>query len=376
MKVTADMVLSPGDGQNVTARLYYVRHPLSSTGRDGKESAVKAVRKLRRGPGNVELVEVPEPRIGTTDVLMKVWAAGVCGSDLNIQDDTHFYTPPVTLGHEYAGMVIDVGSDVRRVKVGDKIAADIETDEGWLGIDIDGSYAPIMRVPEKVVHLCPADMDLDAATLAEPVTASIHCYQERTSIRIGDTVLVVGPGPMGILAVQFAKMAGAKQVILSGRPTDAERLAVGERVGADVVVTTDDDPAQAVMDLTGGRGADYVAECSGTESGLQQALDAARAKSEGRGGLATVCLVAMYGRPVTLSFDRAPMGQLNLIGSWSWSGPETWERAIDLLHLGRIDYEAMITSRYELEEWEIAFDNLRACRDVKALIHPNGRDWG
>lgn len=337
---------------------------------------MKAVRKLRRGPGNVELVDLPEPQIGACDVLMKVWAAGVCGSDLNIQDDTHFYTPPVTIGHEYSGVVVEVGPEAKGVKVGDKIVADIETEEGWVGIDTDGSYAPLLRLPESVVHVCPPDMDLDAAALTEPVTASIHCFQERTHIGLGDTVLVVGPGPMGILAVQFAKLAGARQVILSGRPTDVERLAVGRKVGADVVVTTDEDPVRAVMDLTNGRGADYVAECSGTQSGLQQALDAARAKSEGRGGLGTVCLVAMYGRPITLSFDRAPMGQLSLIGSWSWNGPETWEQAIDLLHLGQIDYRAMITSRYELEEWEVAFANLRACRDVKALIHPNGTDWG
>lgn len=150
---------------------------------------------------------------------------------------------------------------------------------------------------------------------------------------------------------------------------------MGRKVGADVVVTTDEDPVEVVMDLTNGQGADYVAECSGTESGLQQALDAARAKSEGRGGLGTVCLVAMYGRPITLNFDRAPIGQLNLIGSWSWSGPETWERAIDLLYRGQIDYRSMITSRYALEEWEMAFANLRARQDVKALIHPSGMDW-
>ena len=334
-----------------------------------------AVRKLRRGPGNVELVEVPEPEIGPRDVLMKVWAAGVCGSDLNIQDDTHHYTPPVTIGHEYSGIAVDTGPEVTRVKVGDKIVSDIETDQGWVGVDVDGSYAPLMRLPEAVVHVCPPDMPLDAAALVEPVTASVHCFQERTRIHIGDTVLVIGPGPMGLLAVQFAQMAGAKKVILSGLPSDSERLRVGSEVGADVVVTADEDPVAAVMDLTGGRGADYVAECSGTQEGVQQALDAAYAKSEGRGGRGTVALVAMYGKPITLRFDRAPMGQLDLIGSWSWTGAETWERAIDLLHRGKIRYQPMITARYPLEEWETAFANLRSRRDVKALINPNGTDW-
>ena len=337
---------------------------------------MQAVRKMRRGKGNVELVEVAEPSIGPHDVLMKVWAAGVCGSDLNIQDDTHPYTPPVTIGHEYSGVAVSTGEGVQSVRAGDRIVADIETDQGWLGVDVDGSYAPLMRVPETAVHVCPRDMPLDAAALAEPVTAAIHCFQERSRIHIGDTVLIVGPGPMGILAVQFARLAGAAKVVLSGLPTDGTRLAIGRQVGADLTLTTDEDPVAAVRDLTSGRGADYVAECSGTQEGLQQALDGAYAKSEGRGGRGTVVLVAMYGKPVTLRFDRAPMGQLDLVGSWSWSGSETWERAISLLYSGRIDYRPMITSRYRLDQWQTAFENLRARQDVKALIHPNGTEWG
>ncbi|GAG41150.1 unnamed protein product, partial [marine sediment metagenome] len=108
---------------------------------------MRALRKTEEGVGHVELCEVPVPEIGPGEVLMKVWAAGVCGSDLLIQEDRHFYKAPVTLGHEYSGVAHRVGKDVTRVKEGDKFVTDIECGEGqWLGVTIDGAYAPYMRV--------------------------------------------------------------------------------------------------------------------------------------------------------------------------------------------------------------------------------------
>lgn len=234
-----------------------------------------AVRKLRKGKGNIELVEVPKPKIGSSDVLMKIWAAGVCGSDLNIQEDTHFYDAPVTIGHEYSGVVVDVGSEVYKIKVGDKIVSDIEAPEGWIGVQIDGSYAPFMRVPECVVHVCPPDMDLDSAALVEPVVAIIHCLQERNNIKAGDFVVVVGPGTMGILAVQFAKLRGARAVALVGTRSDEQRLEVGRKVGADYIFYYEDNASDKIFKISKG-GADFVADCAGTESGTQFAIDVAK----------------------------------------------------------------------------------------------------
>ena len=336
---------------------------------------MQAVRKIRKGKGNVELVEVPVPEIKDDEVLMKVWAAGVCGSDINIHDDTHFYTAPVTIGHEYSGIVEKVGKNVTKVKVGDKIVSDIEAPNGWLGVDLDGSYANYMRIPECVVHVCPPDMPLDAAALVEPVVGGmLHCLQERNTINAGDFVCVIGPGPMGILAVQFAKIRGAREVVLVGRRSDKERLEIGKRVGADHIFYYEDNPLEKIMELSNG-GAEFVADCAGTQEGTQLAIDAARPAKEGRGGKGRVALIAMWGKPITLNFDKVAMGQLDLIGGWSWNGSETWEKAIDFLYRGCIDYKAMITSRYKLEEWELAFSNLREGKDVKALIHPNGTDW-
>jgi L-iditol 2-dehydrogenase len=336
---------------------------------------MKAVRKLKPGPGNVALVDVPEPKIGPTDVLMKVWAAGVCGSDLNIQNDTHFYRAPVTLGHEYSGVVVEIGKDVHGVKVGDKIVSDIEAPGGWLGVEQDGSYAPLMRIPEIVVHVCPPDLPLDAAALVEPVTGGmLHCLQERNSIQAGDFVVVIGPGPMGILAVQFAKLRGARAVALVGLRDDSNRLAVGKEVGADYIFCYEDNPLDELLDLSHG-GAEFVADCAGTQGGTQLAIDIAKPANTGPGGRGKVALIAMWGRPITLNFDKVAMGQLDLHGGWSWDGPKTWDLAIDFLSRGCIDYKAMITSRYALDEWEKAFANLRSKQDVKAFLHPNGTDW-
>ena len=336
---------------------------------------MQAVRKIRKGVGNVELVDVPVPEIKDDEVLMKVWAAGVCGSDINIHDDTHFYTAPVTIGHEYSGVVEKVGKNVTKVKVGDKIVSDIEAPDGWLGVDLDGSYANYMRIPECVVHVCPPDMPLDAAALVEPVVGGmLHCLQERNTINAGDFVCVIGPGPMGILAVQFAKIRGAREVVLVGKRSDKERLEIGKRVGADHIFYYEDNPLDEIMALSNG-GAEFVADCAGTQEGTQLAIDVARPAKEGRGGKGRVALIAMWGKPITLNFDKVAMGQLDLIGGWSWNGSETWEKAIDFLYRGCIDYKAMITNRYKLEEWELAFSNLREGKDVKALIHPNGTDW-
>ncbi len=336
---------------------------------------MKAVRKLEKGVGHVKLVEVPVPKIGDDDVLMKVWAAGVCGSDINIQADTHFYTAPVTIGHEYSGVVVEVGKNVTSIKVGDKIVSDIEAPGGWLGVNLDGSYANYMRIPECVVHVCPPDMPLDAAALVEPVVGGmLHCLQERNTINAGDFVVVIGPGPMGILAVQFAKIRGARAVALVGRRSDTKRLEIGKKVGADYIFISEDDPAEEILRLSNG-GADFVADCAGTQEGTQLAIDVAKPAKEGRGGRGRVALIAMWGKPITLNFDKVSMGQLDLSGGWSWNGPETWEKAIDFLYRGCIDYQSMITSRYSIEEWETAFENLRSGRDVKALIYPNGNDW-
>lgn len=333
---------------------------------------MNALRKTAAGAGHVALCEVPVPEIGPNDVLVKVHAAGVCGSDILIQEDRHFYRAPVTLGHEFSGIVQATGRLVSRVREGDHVIADIECGEGrWLGVTADGAYAPFMLAPEHVIYRVPGHVSLDHACLAEPIVATHHLMQERAQVKVGDDVVVVGPGPMGILAVQYARLCGARRIVLIGLKRDEARLRIGREVGADRTLYSEESPEEAVMEITGGKGAEFVLECSASEKGVQHAVDCARKAHEGPGGKGVVVFISLWGRPITVNLDEVSLGQLDIRGSWSWNGRESWEHAVDLLDRGVFNLEAMITSRYSLQEWETAFDNLRAGKDLKALIYPH-----
>ncbi len=335
-----------------------------------------AVRKVAEGPGNVELCDVQVPEIGPNDVLMKVYAAGICGSDLLIQDDKHFYRAPVTQGHEFSGIAYKVGSNVTRVKEGDKFVADIECGEGdWLGVTIDGAFAPYMRVPEHVIYKISEHVPIEHAAMTELIVATHHLIQERGQCRPGDDVVIVGPGPMGLVATQYAKICGARQVILVGLKSDEKRLEIGRQVGADHTIYSEDGPGEQVMELTNGKGAEFVLECSASGLGVQHAIDCARKAYEGPGGKGVIVFISLWGQKITLNLDQVSLGQLDIRGSWSWNGQETWVHAVDLLERGLFNFEPMITSHYELKDWDKAFTNLRERQDMKAMFLPNGEGW-
>lgn len=334
-----------------------------------------ALRKIKSGVGNVELMEVNVPQIKDDEVLMKVWAAGICGSDLLIQEDKHFYEAPVTLGHEYSGIVDKVGPHVNKVRPGDKIVSDIETREGWLGVTRDGAYAAYTAIPEAQVCVYPESVSLDHACFTEQLVGIIHCMQERNNVRAGDFVVIVGPGPMGLLGVQFAKLRGARSVALIGLKKDENRLQIGKQVGADYTLYSEEHPEEAVRDLNNGKGADFILECSASEKGFQHAIDCAKRASEGPGGKCVITSASLWGKPITINADAISLYQLSIHGGWSWNGPESWERAVSIISSGALDLDTLQTNRYSLEEWETAFANLRSGLDVKAFIHPNGTDW-
>lgn len=337
---------------------------------------MQAVRKTAPGAGHVELCDVPVPEIGPNDVLMKVYAAGICGSDLLIEDDKHFYRAPVTQGHEFSGIAYRVGRDVTRVKEGDKFVADIECGQGdWLGVTIDGAMAPYMRVPEHVIYRVPEHVSLQDAAMTELIVATHHLIQERAQVRVGDDVVIVGPGPMGIVATQYAKICGARRVFLIGLKSDEKRLAIGRQVGADYTLYAEEAPEQVVMEVTDGKGAEFVLECSASGEGVQHAINCARKAYEGPGGKGVIVFISLWGREVTVNLDQVSLGQLDIRGSWSWNGRETWERAVDLLTRGLFHFDPVITAHYELEDWAQAFASLRARENLKAMLHPNGIEW-
>ena len=341
---------------------------------------MKALRKLKSGKGSLGLEEVPIPEIRPDEILMKVWAAGVCGSDLLIEDDKHFYKAPVTLAHEFSGVAYKVGNEVKNIKAGDHIVGDIETSTGWLGVTRNGAFAPYMSIPENICYKIPKEFNMDHAAMTELVTATIHNMQERTTICAGDFVVIVGPGPMGLMGLQFAKIRGASKVAVIGLKKDKKRLEVAKQLGADYILYSDEKPEKTVFELTKGKGADFVLEAAGSKVGynivgLQHAIDCSKRAYEGTGGKGEIACISLWSEPISLNFDQVCLGQLNIHGSWSWNGSETWNRAVNLVTSNTFNLELMITGRYKLGEWDKSFKNLRDGTDIKALIYPNGMDW-
>jgi threonine dehydrogenase-like Zn-dependent dehydrogenase len=154
--------------------------------------------------------------------------------------------------------------------------------------------------------------------LCEPILASIRCFQERNTINAGDFVVVVSPGAMGILTVQFARLRGARKSVLVGLGSDEQRLKIGKKIGTDKVFSYEDSPLQEIMETSKG-GADFVADCAGTGSGTQFAIDIAKPFDNGQGGRGKITLVAMWGKPLTLNLDNVSIKQHDLKGSWSWN---------------------------------------------------------
>ena len=217
---------------------------------------MKALVKTAKGPGNIEVREVPIPILTERDwVLIKVKAAGVCGTDLHIWHDQFPYWPPVIIGHEFSGEVVEIGSDVKNVKIGDRVVAEPHSmscglceycrqgivqmcankrSPGW---GIDGAFADYLKMPAQLIHQIPEGVSYELAALTEPLAIAVHQVAEQAVVKLQDFVLITGAGPMGILASFIAKMQGAGTVLLTGMNTgEIIRFDAARKVGADLIV--------------------------------------------------------------------------------------------------------------------------------------------
>src|ERR1700756_4888323 len=204
-----------------------------------------AIRKLARGIGNIEVKDVPKPSAGPDQVVIKVDSAGICGTDLHIYLDEFETYPPVTIGHETAGTVVEIGPEVTGWTVGDRVTTEtyfytcgecapcrqgrpnLCRRRRSIGSKQDGAFARYLLTPAANLHRVPDDLDLESAALTEPLACAVHGILETAGVQAGDNVAITGPGPIGLLALQLAKVAGAT-VALMGTDVDHERLALAK----------------------------------------------------------------------------------------------------------------------------------------------------
>ena len=344
---------------------------------------MKALVKTQKGVGHVEVRDVPEPTPGPGEVKIRIAACGVCGSDIHVFHDTFPYWPPVILGHEFTGTVVELGPDCNCSEAGERVVAEPHTracgvcylcrtgniqicpekrSPGW---GIDGGMTEYICYPEKLLHRIPDDMTWDQAAVVEPTANAVTDLIERTGVLAGDFVVVQGPGPIGLMTAMVARAAGAREVAIIGAPGDATmRLKKARELGFDKTINIGDaDPVEAVMDMTGGRGADIVAECSGAPKAIPVTVDLVRKKGK-------ICVIGLTGgQNVELPWDKFAFKVVDVIFNLSTSYT-AWDRTISLIHSGAVPAEKLITHREPLENWQSVFEDIENLRALKALLIP------
>ena len=319
------------------------------------------------------------------DVLIKVQVAGICGSDISRFGKLGSYNPGLTWGHEFSGVVVDVGAAVSDLKSGDRVTAcncfpcfectfcqqgrySQCVDLKVLGGHIKGAFAEYICVPARNVLKLPEEMDFATACFIEPSSVVVHGFRQ-VDVKAGSRVAVVGCGTIGLLAVQWAKISGAAEVFAFD--TDEHKLSIASETGADhVFAVQDEDYLSRFTALTEGLGVDVVIESSGNAAGIASSLLLAA-----KGG-AVVLLGIPYGDVAfpRLNFEKIIRSELKVLGSWnSISAPfpgSEWKTSAHYLNTGQIDIKPLISKRIALRDAPATFPGLyqREYPFVKVLI--------
>lgn len=341
---------------------------------------MKALIKTKLGQGNLELLEVNEPEPKSKEVKIKVEYAGICGTDIHIYYDKFPITPPVILGHEFSGTIIDIGKEVTRFKVGDKVVAEnswsscgicslcrkgrdtLCSERVCVGVSQNGVFAKYVLYKENLIHLIPESVDMLSAALVEPMACTVHGVLERSCINAGDIVIVSGPGPIGLFAMQLAKAIGAT-VLVTGISLDQERLNIAKKLGADYAVNIQkEDIKSLVRELTNNEGADVILECSGAEAAINQGLDLVK-----KCGIFTQ--IGLYGKPIKIDFEKICFKELDVYGSLSQTN-FAYKRTLELLSRKKVNSKALVTHIFPLEEWEKGFKIAEHKEGLKVILKP------
>ena len=342
------------------------------------------------GRDDVRVTDVPEPQASKGQVKIKVKVCGICGSDLHeyrsgpviIPKKPHPLTgkePPVTLGHEFAGDVVEVGEGVKNVNIGDRVTVNaclvchecywckkgqfnLCAKLGSIGLCDNGGFADFVVVPDYTCYKLPDNVSYDAGSFVEPLAVAVHAVK-RSRIKPGDIVAIVGAGPIGLLVLQSALASGAGKVFVVEPMPSRRELA--KKLGAtEVFNPTEGDAGKMIHALTDGLRADIVFECVGKPASLDTAI-----KVSGKG--ARIVIAGIFTQPVEFQFIRMQSHEKELIGSSAY--PDEFPAAIAFLADGRVKVEPLITGKIKLNEIiDRGFKELiqNPEKNIKILVNP------
>lgn len=342
---------------------------------------MKAVVKAQPGPG-LQLSELPIPQIGERDILVRTRATSICGTDLHIYNwdpwAANRIKPPLIIGHEFCGDVVEIGSLVTEVQVGEFISAEshivdhscdlcrtgmahICRSTKIIGVDRDGSFAEYVAIPAVNAWHNPPSMPPEIAALEENFGNAVHTALETPVV--ARKVLVTGCGPVGVMAIAVARAAGARSIYASD--ISDYRLNLARKMGADMTINPS---RQSVKDLiledTGGEGVDVLLEMSGAPSAIQVGLQLLKA-----GGHAVH--LGLPSQPFELDLaNLVIMKGVTLHGIAGRKLWETWYEIRGLLRRGAVNLEPIVTHRFPLEEFDLAFKTMASGESGKIVLFP------
>jgi len=333
---------------------------------------------------DIRFEEYPTPEISDHEVLVKVRATGICGSDVPrvLYNGAHFY--PIVLGHEFSGEIAAAGKEVKSLSVGDRVAGvplipcfkcdDCQKGSyslckhyTFVGSRIQGSFAEYVKLPERNAVKFDAGVSFEQGALFEPSTVALHGLRH-AGFRGGEDTAILGGGTIGLFTAQWAKILGAKRVFVFD--LDNDRLSLAKKLGADVVINTrDEDFKDKVAELTRKRGFGYVFETAGSDVTMKLAFELA-------GNHSSVCFIGTPTRDLVFSprlFENMHRKEFTLTGSWmSYSAPfpgDEWKLTAHFFGTGALKYdEAMIFEKLPLSEVKKAFDYYKTSGKVKGKI--------
>lgn len=340
---------------------------------------MKALLKTKPGIGNVDLLDISEPDCPKDRVKVEVAYTGICGTDLHILHDTFKSYPPVIMGHEFSGIVCEVGEQIKNVKVGDRVAVLGSTavtcgtchycktghymfceERRGMGHGVDGSFTKYVVVREDMIYSIPDNVSLEEAALSEPLACAVQAIEELTAIQVGDTVLLSGPGPIGLICLSLLALKGCK-VIVAGTSADSMRLDIAKELGADIIVNVNHEDLQEVVRReTNGQGVDVTVECAGAATSISSCLTAVKK-------LGKHIQVGIAGRDITIDYDTILYKQIQLYGSLAHS-MKTWTRVMKILEQKKVNLEPIITHKLPLSSWQEAFEMCEEKKCGKVLL--------
>ena len=331
-------------------------------------------------PMSVELQEIERPIAGDDDVIMQVEAVSVCGSDLHQWHGTNSWAVnyPVVLGHEFCGVISELGKNVKAAgkwKEGDRVvtetAAVIDADSPMsrigkynldpsrkgFGYGVNGGMTRYAKVASRLLHRIPANISFDYAAMTEPCAVAYSSTIAPGFIKPGDRIVVLGPGPIGVLAVAMARLAGA-EVALVGLEKDRNRLNIAKAYGCEVIIGDANEWAKTVDGL----GADGVVDAAGVSASLKHALEIIRPDG-------WISKVGWGPQPLDFSLDPLVAKNVTLRGTFSHNWP-MWERVLRLIGSEKLDLKPVLGGVFPIEQWQSAFEKMQSGEILKSVIKP------